>query len=323
MRYLAVRFLQSVFVLLGVSVLSFAFLELAPGDFFQEMRLNPQISPNTVARLRAEYGLDKPMPVRYVRWLASAVRGDFGFSFAYGSPVAPLLLTRARNTLLLAGTATFLVWVLAVSLGVFCAARPGSWIDHGCSLLTSTLLAIPELLLALCFLALGVRSGRFPAGGMVSPGFEDFSSWHQITDLLWHLVLPVVVLVLGSLPVLLRHVRAAVLEVLDSPFIRAALGHGIHRRRVLFFHALPAAINPLVSLFGFSLASLMSVSLLTEVIMSWPGLGPLLLEAVLAHDVYVVVGAVTFSALFLVVGTALADLLLYAGDPRIRSEALI
>lgn len=323
MRYLAVRFLQGALLLLGVSLLSFAFLELAPGDFFQEMRLNPQISSDTVARLRAQYGIDRPLPVRYGRWLASAVRGDFGFSFAYGSPVAPLLLVRARNTLLLTGVATMLAWAVALPLGVFCAARPGSWLDRACSIMTSTLLAIPELLLGLCFLALGIRTGWFPAGGMVSPRFEDFSGWQQVRDLLWHLVLPVLVLVLGSLPVLLRHVRSALLDVLDSPFIRAALGHGISRRRILFFHALPAAINPLVSLFAFSLAALLSGSLLTEVIMSWPGLGPLLLEAVLARDIYVVVGTVTFSTLFLVAGMALGDLLLFAGDPRIRSEALI
>ena len=323
MRYLAIRFFQSILLLLGVSLLSFVFLELAPGDFFQEMRLNPQISHDTVARLRAEYGIDKPLPVRYVRWLASAVRGDFGFSFAYGSPVAPLLWVRARNTLLLTGTATLLAWVLAISLGVFCAARPGSWLDYSCSIATSTLLAIPELLLGLLFLALAVRTGWFPAGGMVSPGFEDSTEWQRISDVLWHLTLPVAALVLASLPVLFRHVRAALLEVLDSSFIRAAVGNGISRGRILWFHALPAAINPLVSLFGFSLAALLSMSLLTEVIMSWPGLGPFLLEAVLSHDVYVVVGAVTFSTLFLLAGTVLADLLLFAGDPRIRTEALI
>ena len=323
MRYLVVRFFQGALLLLGVSLLSFAFLELAPGDFFEEMRLNPQISSDTVARLRAQYGIDRPLPVRYGRWLVSAVRGDFGFSFAYGSPVAPLLLVRARNTLLLTGTATLLAWTVALPLGVLCAARPGSWLDRACSLMTSTLLAIPELLLGLCFLALGIRTGWFPAGGMVSPRFEDFNGWQQGRDLLWHLVLPVGVLVLGSLPVLLRHVRAALLDTLDSPFIRAALGHGISQHRILFFHALPAAINPLVSLFAFSLAALLSGSLLTEVIMSWPGLGPLLLEAVLARDVYVVVGAVTFSTTFLVAGMAIGDLLLFAGDPRIRSEALI
>ena len=323
MRYLTVRFLQGFLLLLGVSLLSFVFLELAPGDFFQEMRLNPQISPNTVARLRAEYGMDRPLRVRYVRWLASVVHGDFGFSFAYGSPVAPLLLVRARNTLLLTGTATLLAWASALPLGVFCAAQPGQWLDRACSLLTSTLLAIPELLLGLCFLALGVRTGWFPAGGMVSARFEDLSRSQHIRDLLWHLVLPVVVLVLGSLPILLRHVRAAMLEVLNSTFIRATLGHGIPTRRILFRHALPAAVNPLVSLFAYSLAALLSGSLLTEVIMSWPGLGPLLLEAVLARDVYVVVGAVTFSAIFLVAGMTLGDLLLFAADPRIRSEKLL
>jgi peptide/nickel transport system permease protein len=323
MRYLAVHFLQGALLFLVVSLLSFTFLELAPGDFFQEMRLNPQISPNTVARLRAQYAIDRPLPVRYGHWLASALRGDLGFSFAYGSPVTPLLLVRARNTLLLTGTATLLAWAWALPLGAFCAARPGGWLDRACSMMTTTLLAIPELLLGLCFLSVGVRTGWFPAGGMVSARFEDFNRWQQVTDLLWHLVLPVVVLVLGSLPILLRHVRAALLEVLDSPFIRAAFGHGISRRRILFRHALPAAINPLVSLFGFSLGALLSGSLLAEVIMSWPGLGPLLLEAVLARDIYVVVGAVTFSTIFLVAGMALGDLLLFASDPRIRSEALI
>jgi peptide/nickel transport system permease protein len=323
MRYLAVRFLQGALLLFGVSLLSFTFLELAPGDFFQEMRLNPQISPSTVARLHAAYGMDRPLPVRYGRWLASAMRGDFGFSFAYGTPVAPLLLVRARNTLLLAGTATVLAWALVLPLSVFCAARPGGWLDLSCSLITSTLLAIPELLLGLCFLAVGVRTGWFPAGGMVSASFEDLNHWRQALDLLWHMVLPVVVLVLASVPILLRHGRAALLDVLDSAFIRAALGHGISRRRILFHHALPAAINPLVSLFGFSLAALLSGSLLTEVIMSWPGLGPLLLEAVMTRDTYVVVGAVTLSALVLVFGMAIGDLLLFASDPRIRSEAVL
>lgn len=322
MRYLASRVLEGIFLLLGVSLLSFALLDFAPGDFFQEMRLNPQISASAVARLRAQYGMDQPFPVRYGRWLMSAVRGDLGFSLAYGSPVAPLLLVRARNTLLLTGTAMLLAWLLAISLGVSCASWPGGGLDRACSLMSATLLAIPELLLGLCFLALGVRTGWFPAGGMVSSGFEDLSRWKQTGDLLRHLVLPLVALVMGSWPVLFRHVRGALLEVLDSPFVRAARGHGISRRRILFHQALPAALNPLVSLFGFSLTSLLSVSLLTEVIMSWPGLGPLLLEAVLARDIYVVIGAVTFSTLFLVAGTGLADILLYAADPRIRSEGL-
>jgi peptide/nickel transport system permease protein len=321
-RYLAARLFQALFLLFGVSLLSFIFLALAPGNFFDEMRLNPQISQETVARLRADYGMDQSLPVRYGRWLASVARGDLGYSFAYGTPVAPLLWVRARNTLLLAGSSLFFAWLTALVLGVLSAESPGGLIDRVCALGTSVLLAVPELLVGLCFLALAVRTGWFHVGGMVSPDFDDFSTWEQIKDVAAHLVLPVFVLVLCSLPLLLRHVRSALLGVMDSPFIRSARGHGIARGRILFRHALPAAINPLISLFGFSLASLLSVSLLTEIVMSWPGIGPLLLEAVMERDVYVVVGAVMFSTVLLVGAMTATDLLLYAADPRIRAEGL-
>ena len=322
MRYLAVRCSQGILLLLGVSLLTFAFLAWSPGDFFQEMRLNPQISQSTVSRFRAQYGMDQPLLIRYCHWLESVGHGDLGYSLAYGSPVAPLLWIRAINTVFLTGTAMFLAWLLALSLGICCAEWPGGLLDQACLLATSTLLVIPEILLGLSFLALAVRTGWFRAGGMVSPGFEALSPWNQARDLAAHLFLPVLVLSLGSLPVLLRHVRTAMLEVLDSPPIRAARGHGIPRYRILFRHALPLAINPIVSLFGLSLASLLSISLLTEVIMSWPGLGPLLLEAVLARDIYVVIGATMFSAFLLVLGTAAADVLLYASDSRIRVTGL-
>jgi peptide/nickel transport system permease protein len=321
-RFLTSRFLQALFLLLGVSLLSFAFLALAPGDFFEEMRLNPQISLETVTKLRAQYGMDQTLPVRYGRWLASVVRGDFGYSFAYASPVAPLLWVRARNTLLLAGSALFLAWIIALLLGVLSAESPGGLFDRSCVFGTSLLLAVPELLVGLCFLALAVRCGWFHVGGMVSPEFEDFGRWEQVKDVASHLVMPVMVLVLCSLSLLLRHVRSAILGVIDSPFIRSARGHGIGSGRILFRHALPAAINPLTSLFGFSMASLLSASLLTEIIMSWPGLGPLLLEAVMEHDVYVVVGTVTLSTLLLVGATTATDILLFAADPRIRGERL-
>jgi peptide/nickel transport system permease protein len=321
-RYFSIRGLQAIFLLFGVSLLSFVFLELAPGDFFDEMRLNPQISQETVTRLRAEYGMDQTLPVRYCRWLASAFRGDFGYSFAYGSPVAPLLWVRARNTLLLAGSALLLAWLTALALGVLSAEFSPGLLDRACVFGTSALLAVPEVLVCLCFQAVAVRTAWFHVGGMVSPSFEDFSGWERIKDVASHLVLPVLALALCILPLFLRHVRSAMLGVIDSPFIRSARGYGIGRSRILFRHALPAAINPLVSLFSFSLASLLSISLLTEIVMSWPGLGPLLLEAVMGHDVYVVVGAVTFSTLLLVGATTATDLLLYAADPRIRTESL-
>ncbi|MGO9275251.1 MAG: ABC transporter permease [Terriglobia bacterium] len=320
MRYVVTRLIHSVVLLAGASVLTFVFLRLAPGDFFADLRLNPQVSAQTVTTLRAQAGLDQPLPVMYARWLRSVLKGNLGFSLAYNTPVAPLLWERAQNTLLLAGVATLLAWLIAIMAGVGSAARQGRITDRLIGGATSLLLAAPELLLALGLLALAVRTGRFPTGGMVSLGFAGLSVTGKIKDIAVHAALPVTALVLGILPVLVRHVRASVLEALQAPFIQAARAHGIPRRRLLFGYALPAAANPLVSLFGLSVAALLSGSLLVEVVMSWPGMGPLLLEAILARDLYVVIGAVMFSTVFLVAGNLAADALLYAVDPRIRAR---
>ena len=320
MRYLLRRLGHAFFLLVGVSILAFLFTALAPGSYFDEMRLNPQIAPETVAALRAQYGLDKPLPVRYASWLSALIHGEMGFSFAYNGPVAPLLLVRARNTLLLTSLATLLAWTIALPLGVWSAEHRGRLPDRLLSWGTAALLVIPDLALALGLLVLAVRSGWFPSGGMASVDFETLSPLSKLRDLTLHMILPVTALVLSALPLLVRHVRAAVGDVLNAPFLLAAAGHGIQRRTLLYRYALPAAANPLISLFGFSIGALLSGSLLIEVVMSWPGLGPLLLEAILARDLYLVVGGILFSTLFLVGGNLLADLLLYWADPRIRTE---
>lgn len=321
MRYLLRRAWHALFLLIGVSLLSFLFAELAPGDYLAEMRLNPQISPQTLAGLRSQYGLDEPLALRYLAWLKSVAQGEFGFSFAYNTPVAPLLWVRARNTLLLGIIATAIAWLLAIPLGVWSASRPGRLADRISTSGTTLLLAIPDVLLALGFLLLAVRTGLFPTGGMVSLNFAELGWWGKIADLAAHLALPVAALVFGTLPTLVRHVRAAMIDVLQAPFMQAARAHGIRRGRLLFRHALPAALNPLISLFGFSIAGLLSGSLLVEVVMSWPGLGPLLVEAILSRDLYVVIGSVIFSTMFLIGGMLISDALLFAADPRIRREA--
>jgi len=319
MRYLVRRLLHAVLVLWGVSVLSFLFSEMAPGDYLAEMRMMPQISKETIAAQRAQYGLDRPLPIKYARWLKSVARGDLGYSFAYNMPARKLLGVRARNTLMLTCTAVLLSWLFAIPLGVWAAHHQRGWAGRVFGAGTSVLLAIPDLLLALVFLMVAVRTRLLPPGGMVSVNFAELTPLGKLQDLTAHMLLPVVVIVLGTLPMLVRHVRAAMLEVLDAAFIRAARGHGLPERWVLFRYALPAAANPLISLFGFSVATLLSASLLVEVIMSWPGLGPMLLEAIFARDLYLVIGAVVLSTLFLVAGNLVADLLLYAADPRIRT----
>jgi peptide/nickel transport system permease protein len=320
MRYLLRRLGHAFFLLIGVSILAFLFTTLAPGNYFDEMRLNPQIAPETLVALRAQYQLDRPLPLRYVSWVNSVLRGQMGFSFAYNSPVAPLLLVRAKNTLLLTITATLLAWAIALPLGVWSAERLGRFPDRVISWSTAALLVIPDLALALGLLVLTVRTGWFPTGGMASVDFESLSSMKKVRDLALHMTLPVSALVLSALPLLVRHVRAAVAEVLHAPFLLAAEGHGIPRLTLLYRYALPAAANPLISLFGFSIGALLSGSLLIEVVMSWPGLGPFLLEAILSRDIYVVIGGVLFSTIFLAVGNFLADMLLYWVDPRIRTE---
>jgi peptide/nickel transport system permease protein len=321
MRFLAHRLLHSGFLLVGISLLSFLFLQLAPGNYFDEMRLNPQISRETVTQLQKQYGLNRPLYGRYMYWLKSVAAGDWGVSFAYNVPVAPLIWSRARNTLLLTGLAMMLSWMIALPIGIFSAAEHNRWFDHLSSFGASVLLITPDLLLALALLCLALRTHWFPAGGMASLKSAG-SGAPSLRDLAFHMIAPVVVLVLGSLPILLRHIRAAMVDSLREPYVRAAYSHGISRWRILVHHALPVASAPLVSLFGFSLASLLSASLLIEVVMNWPGLGPLLLEAILARDVYVVIGAVMLSALFLVCGMLFSDLLLFAIDPRIRTEEL-
>jgi peptide/nickel transport system permease protein len=319
LRYLIRRFIRAVFLLAGVSALCFLFTEMAPGSFFDEMRVNPQISPETIAGLRAQYGLNQPFAVRYGRWVKSALHLDLGYSIAYNTPVAPLLWSRAKNTLLLTVTAMILTWIISIPLGLSAAARQGGWLDRSTTVLSSLLIAVPEIVIAIALLAVAVRWRLAPVGGMVSTSYENLSGWEKFRDLASHLKLPVLILVLCESAIIVRHVRASGLEVLNASYVQAARGLGISRGRLLFRHVLPAAANPAISLFGFSLAGLVSGSLLVEVICGWPGLGPLVLDATLSRDLYVVMGGILFSALFMVGGNLIADILLMVCDPRIRT----
>jgi peptide/nickel transport system permease protein len=316
-RYVLRRVMHGALLLIGVSVLTFAFTQLAPGDYYSEMRVDPTVAPETIAALRHRAGLDRPWPARYASWAGSVLKGDFGYSLAYGEPVGTLVKERLAATLLLAGAATLAAWLLALPLGIWHATRRG-WQDTVAGAATAVLLIIPDLLLALAALLVAVETGWFPAGGMASADAGSLGTAARVGDVLRHLVLPAGVLAIGLLPVLLRHVRAAMREAMDSAFAWNARAQGVPPLRLLVRHLLPAAANPLVSLFGLSLGGLLSASLLVEVIMGWPGLGPLLVEAILARDMAVVLAVALLAAAFLILGNLAADLLLYRLDPRIR-----
>jgi peptide/nickel transport system permease protein len=320
-RYLLRRIGNMVLMLLGASVLLFVLSKAAPGDFVTAAAADSKISAQTIAAMRAQYGLDRPLPVRYWKWLRSVARGDLGYSFAYNVPVSSLLAPRARNTLLLAVPSLLLSWLIAIPVGVYAASRRRGWMDRMFSVGTSTLLALPDLLIALLVMLFALHTGIFPVGGMgASSGAEEMGRWAAFKDLVWHMVLPVTALVLASLPTILRHVRASVVQVLESSYMKAAEANGLPGWKLLYSYALPAAANPLISLFGLTVAGLLSMSLLVEVVLSWPGLGPLVLEAIQGRDLFVVIGSVMFSMLFMVFGNLLADFLLYGLDPRIRMQ---
>jgi peptide/nickel transport system permease protein len=318
-NYLGRRLVRAILLLVGVSALCFAFTEMAPGSFFDEMRLNPQISPATITSLEEHYGLNQPLFVRYERWMQAAAHGDFGYSIAYNTPVAPLLWSRAKNTLLLTIVAMLLAWLISVPLGVWAAAQHGRMLDKMTGVTSSLFLAVPEVVFAVALLAIVVRWRILPFGGMKSADFDGLSTWARFWDVAGHMLLPVLILALADGTIIFRHVRASVLEALEAPFVRASRSFGISRTRLLFRHVLPVAAGPAISLFGFSLAGLISGSLLVEVVCGWPGLGPLILDATLSRDFYLVIGGLIFSALFMIVGNLIADIMLVVADPRIRA----
>lgn len=320
MAYLLHRALGSLALVLAVSALAFVFLDLTPGEFVDDLRVDPQIGTGTIAALREQYGLTDSLPVRYLRWLQGVAAGDFGFSFAYRTPVSSLLWERTANTLLLTFPAIALSWLIALPVGLWSASRPGGLVDRASGATTSALLTLPELLLALLFLLLALRTGWFPAGGMTSAGTAAAGTLAYVRDVAAHAVLPLTALIITTLPALIRHVRASALETAASPAIQAARGHGISERRLAWRHVLPMAAAPLVPLAGLSIATLLSVSMLTEVVLSWPGLGPLVVEALVARDLNVIVAASMLSTLFVVGGNLLADVALAVIDPRVRRQ---
>jgi len=302
--------------LVAVSLLVFAATAIAPGDPFSDARLEQQLSPDTVAALRRAEGLDRPFLVRYAQWLRSAAHGDFGRSIAYRSPIAPLVARRAVNSLVLVAAALVVTWAIVLPLGVWTAARDRSTDGRIVASGASALIAVPDLLIAIGLVVAAARSGVLPAGGLRTLGADE-TGVASLVDRLRHTVLPVLALTLIAAPPLLRHVRASMLDALRAPFVLAAAARGIPYRRRLWRLALRAAANPLVSLFGLSFAALFSASMMVEVVMSWPGLGPLLLDAVRTRDEQLIAAGVMLATVLLIVGNGCADVLLRSVDPRI------
>ena len=312
--YAVRRLLHAVPVLLGVSVVVFLTMKLVPGDQAEAL-LGPQATPEGIAQVRRTLGLDRPLYVQYTRWAWYAAQGDFGYSWNLGRPAIDVLVPKIGNTMTL-GVASFLLAVaLGVTGGVVAAGRSYSWIDRASVGLGAVVGNAPPFWLGLVLVfVFAVLLGVFPSEGM-----HDLRSPGGLIDLLHHLALPALTTAAAPGAIILRQVRASVIETRQQDFVKVAYAKGLLRRVVFWRHIFRAALPPVITIAGLQLGYLMGGAIFSEVVFAWPGLGRQLYLAVTARDVAVVQGAVLFIAIAFVAINLLVDILVMIANPRLRT----
>jgi peptide/nickel transport system permease protein len=314
-RFLVRRLLLLVPVLIGVSVIVFLVLHLAPGDP-AEIMLGPQATQEDRLRLRAELGLDDPLVTQYGRWLGHVLRGDLGRSLWMRRPVLGEVLVRLQATLILTGTALLLSSIGGVALGVVSATRPNSLLDRASAVASLFGASMPVFWLGIVLMVIfSLTLGWLPASGMYAP-----YGGGGLGDLLSHLVLPALTLAAASVTIVARLTRSAMLEVLGQDYIRTARAKGLVERRVVVRHALKNALVPIVTVIGVQAGYLLGGAVLTETVFAWPGVGTLMVQGILARDIPLVQGCVLVVALTFVLVNLSVDMLYAWLDPRIRFD---
>jgi peptide/nickel transport system permease protein len=320
------RLLGAIPLLLGIATIIFFVVNLAPGDP-TALYFNANLPPAVLDQLRHSFGLDAPIYVRYVKWLAAFLTGNFGYSFAHGRPVIDILKEALPATLLLAGSALLLTFVLGVIAGVIQAVRQNRATDQILSVSSLFFYSMPSFWLGLMLmLLLSLKAHEWglpfalPATGMTSVNYEFLSFWGKLGDLLEHMVLPVLTLTLVLSAGIARYTRGQMLEVIRQDYIRTARARGVPERTVILKHALRNSLLPVITLLGLYLPLLFSGSVFVEVIFSWPGMGRVIVESIFQRDYPVVMATSFLFAAIVIVGNLLADLLYGLADPRIRYD---
>jgi peptide/nickel transport system permease protein len=318
MRYMGGRLLELIPLMLGVSFIIYLILALAPGDPIRAMLANaPQSSAARLEALRHSYGLDQPIPVRYLKWLGHAVRGDLGWSMQDQTPVLELIQQRFPNSLLLMGTGLVLATAVAVPVGIYSALRPYSLLDYLASSFSFIGFSTPIFWMALALIYMfSVQMRILPAGGLQSAG--GLPGWAGVADRFYHLVLPVAVISLYNMATLVRYTRSAMLEVIRQDYVRTARAKGVPERNVVGRHALRNALIPVITILALTLPALFGGAPVTETVFSWPGIGHLLIHSVLSGDLIVAQGVLFVLSFLVLVLNLLADLAYALVDPRVR-----
>jgi len=320
LNYVVRRILQVIPLLIGISIINFFIMHLAPGDPVL-LLTERNATAEEVARIRALYGLDAPIHIQYIRWLRQVLKGDFGRSFVDGRPVIDHILDRLPYTLYLNFVVMIIIYALSIPIGNISALKQYSLFDHVVTFFAFLGQALPSFWFALLLIyAVGIKSSWLPISGVATIGvtMKRHGLWAVLLDRAKHLILPVTVISLGSMAGITRYMRSSMLEVIRQDYIRTARAKGLPESVVIRKHALRNALLPIVTLVGFELPILFSGSVIIETIFSWPGLGLLSIRAVFQRDYQIVMALNMIGAFLMVAGNFLADILYVLVDPRIK-----
>ncbi|MGQ0713474.1 MAG: ABC transporter permease [Gemmatimonadaceae bacterium] len=317
------RLLQAVVIVAIAATVTFLLVQLAPGDPFTAMVDNPRIPPEVRERMRARWGLDRPVPEQYVLYLRNLARGDLGWSFSQHRPVADAIADALPNTLLLMGVGLVGAFVLGIATGVVRGGRRGSVADRTLGAGTLLFYSMPDFWLAImAMLVFAYWIPIFPTSGITTPVLYDYlSPLGKLGDRLRHLVLPATTLVLLTAAIIGRYQRAAFLDIATQDFVRTARAKGLREREVLWRHVLRNALLPVITLLGLALPMLVGGAVFVEQVFAWPGMGRLAVGAISARDHPLVLAIVVIGSALVTLGSLLADILYTVADPRLRPHA--
>lgn len=319
LRFIIRRLIHMIPMIFVVVATGFALVQLAPGDIFSTMALNPNIRPSDLENFRRAFGMDQPWYIQFLKFIWNALHGDFGLSQIYKTPVFMIVSQRAANTILLSLVTIIAAWGFSIPAGIYAAThqyKPG---DQIISVLAFIGLSIPNYFLAFLLIFLLSKTGNWlPLGGMHSVMASDLNWFMYALDTMKHMILPVFVIATSAMASLTRIMRANMLEIMGQQYITTARAKGLAEKKVVYKHALRNAINPMITIFGFQFGAILGGSALVERVLAWPGLGKVMLEAILAQDLYLVVGSLMYGVVLLMLGNLFADIVLAIVDPRVR-----
>ena len=323
LRFIVIRLIHMIPVVLTIVAIGFLLIQIAPGDVFTQLELNPDIRPSDLELQRQRFGLDRPWIVQFFRYIFNVLQGNFGFSVVYKLPVFTVVNQRAAATILLSLTSLALAWGFSIPAGVIAATNQYKWPDQTISGFAFFGLAVPNFFLAFLLLYIVTATSNppgtwLPIGGMMDIDHDTFNFFGRVWDRIRHLIIPVFVLGTSAMAGLTRIMRANMLDIMNQQYVVTARSKGQTERKVVYRHALRNAINPMITILGFQISTILSGAALTENVLAWPGLGRVALTDVLSQDLFLVMGILIYSSILLVLGNLIADILLAIVDPRIR-----